>query len=54
MGRAPPQLAKLCLEGSILYKQSLPKVRAEPKVRGQHYASKAEVKAAMRYKGPPE
>lgn len=48
----PATAALMCLEGSVLYKRdSVVRERKPQADRGDHYATKAEVKAAMRYRG---
>lgn len=48
----PATAVNLCLEGSVLYKRDNEvRVRRAPEDRGEHYATKAEVKRAMRYRG---
>jgi len=45
------ELAKLCLEGSILWKLENTKIeRRNPIMRSQYYATAKEVKKLMRYK----
>ncbi len=47
----PATAAAMCLEGAVLYKrdnQTRPKAVEAP--RDEHYATKAQVKSAMRYK----
>lgn len=47
----PATAASLCLEGSVLYKRDYAVVkRSAPVDRGEHYATKAKVKRATRYR----
>jgi hypothetical protein len=48
----PATAALMCLEGSVLYKRDNPDRRTRSEAqRDDNYATKAQIKAAMRYKG---
>lgn len=47
----PATAAVMCLEGAVLYKRDNAVVKRTHVERDEHHATKAQVKAAMRYKG---
>lgn len=51
----PSTIALMCLEGSVLWKrENGVTVKREQEERPRNWASKADVKKAMRYKGDPD
>lgn len=50
--KKPATAVEMCLEGAILFKRDNAKAQPKPETqRDEHYATKAQVKAAMRYRG---
>lgn len=50
--KKPATIALMCLEGSVLWKrENGVTIKREQEERSQSWASKADVKRAMRYKG---